>query len=276
MPPTSSSQSSAGAGTGAEPAAVPIGPAGRRPAVLITTGAPQDDVNGTFVIARLSAFLHAVERGAHWGRSLREPVLLAPGPAGDAGRNREPAAAPARYHVRVVSPDPKLEALPQVRLYGPDDDARADACLFGLPAVVEYPPIGPERRTRLEIVLGRRGALNKAYCERLFRALVAFLLRTEVLAGDPLWEDEEDLHYFAAEDERAVQAGGGGIFIALRAPGAWVHVGEPLGHVYDSADGEIRETLPAVAAGLLGAVRRSGFVRRGDTLATIHPRGRGG
>lgn len=252
------------------PDPVRLGPAGRRAAVVISIGTAETDISGAFVIARLTAFLRAVERGAHWGRSLCEPVLLAPGVVGT-GELAE-AAGHARYRLRVCSPDPELEALPQVRLYGPDDDARADACLFGLSAVVEYPPIGADPSPRFDIVLGTAGRLHKAHCERLFRALVAFLLRTGVLAGDPLSDEEEDLHYFAAEHERAVQATGGGVFIALRPPGAWVQVGEVLGHIYDAWSGEIRETLPAVTAGLLTAVHQSGPVRRGAALIQIQPK----
>lgn len=268
---TASSPQAAGAPTrDRAPAPFRLGPADRHPAVVITTGAAETDVSGAFVIARLTAFLRGVERGAHWGRSLREPVVLAPDAAtADALAQ---TATRARYRVRVCSPDADLEALPHVRLYGPDDDARANACLFGLSAVVEYPPIGADQAARFDIVLGTAGRLHKTHCERLFRALVAFLLRTEVLAGDPLSDEEEDLHYFAAEHERAVQAAGGGVFIALRAPGAWVHVGEVLGHVYDSRSGEIRETLPAVAAGMLTAVRNSGPMPRGAVLAQIQPR----
>ncbi|OYV76074.1 MAG: hypothetical protein B7Z66_10280 [Chromatiales bacterium 21-64-14] len=240
--------------------------------MLLFTGDGVGDVNGSFVLARLAAFLHfCAQADSATSLRLREPVVIFPAGAGSHPTRALAAGIP--YRIRIRSPDPGLEELPQVRLYGPADDERADACLFGLPAVVEYPPIQPDGNPRFEIILGSAGRLHKGYCERLFRSLVAFLLRASVLEGESLSEDEEDdLHYFTAERERRASAGVAGILIALHEPGAWVQAGETLGDIYDRYDGGVRESIPALVSGLLTGVRCSGLVDRGDPLFCIQPR----
>lgn len=249
-----------------------FGPQDRRPRVLLSTSDGEADINGGFVLARLAAFLRSrTPDAAQSTLRLREPVVLYP--AGVRGHAPRALAAGIPYRIRIRSPDPMIEELPQVRLYGPADDERADACLFGLPAVVEYPPIQPDGYPRFEILLGSAGRLHKGYCERLFRGLLAFLLRTGVLEGEALSEEEDDdLHYFTAERERRASAGASGIFIALHAPGAWVQAGETLGEIYDRYDGGVRESIPALVSGLLTAVRASGRVERGDPLICMQPR----
>src|SRR5271169_4329272 len=92
----------------------------------------------------------------------------------------------AHYRVDVHSSNADFEEVPQVRLYEPSEDERASAMLFGLPAVIERTTdsvftstLGHAWHTSsgesFVIQAGRAGDLQLAHCERLFRALMAFL-----------------------------------------------------------------------------------------------------
>lgn len=76
-------------------------------------------------------------------------------------------------------------------LYAPEDAERGLACLFGLPAVIEWPrstiftsTIGHAWRAcagnTFVIQAGQAGLLQTAVCERLFHSLIAFLFIARV------------------------------------------------------------------------------------------------
>jgi len=52
-----------------------------------------------------------------------------------------------------------------------------------------------------------------------------------------------------------------------------VRAGELLGQVYDGCRGRVLADARAPVGGLLTALRRQPLVRRGDTLACVHPPG---
>ncbi|HSP01582.1 MAG TPA: hypothetical protein VLN90_09000 [Thioalkalivibrio sp.] len=180
-----------------------------------------------------------------------------------------------------------MDALPQVRLAaGPSDDERASACLFGLPSVserdIEADPC--DRHSpwmdlwtqgfgeQYTVSAGHGDELQPALCERLFRAMVAFMLRVEVIWGIELAEEEEDLHYFGAGQVFRYRSERSGLFVFRQSPGQWLQAGDLLGYLYNDRDGNLLEELRAPVPGLLAGLRRDPLVTEGALLALIHRR----
>ena len=274
-----------------------IGPRERTPRLALVADIHDQDVNGMFVLSRLAAFLREVDAGERRGLRLRERVLIVPtvGAAADGqGINArrigwarwavtEAVVALTRiayYRVEIHPASLDVEEMPQLRLYAPNDDERASACLFGLPAVIERPlepgdTPGLMRIWRLHsgenfaIHAGQAGGLQTAHCETLFRALVAFLDRTGIVSGLSLADGEEDLRYFGLRQTFAVLAEQSGIFSSRQEVGRWVQAGEDLGRVYDGFTGGERARIVAPVAGLLSSLRRQPLLQAGDLVARI-------
>lgn len=274
-----------------------IGPRERTPRLALVADIHDQDVNGMFVLSRLAAFLRDVEAGERRGLRLRERVLIVP----TVGANADGQEVNARrigwarwavteavvaltriayYRVEIHPASLDVEEMPQLRLYAPNDDERASACLFGLPAVIERPleptdTPGLMRIWRLHsgenfsIHAGQTGSLQTAHCETLFRALVAFLDRTGIVSGLRLADDEENLRYFGLRQTFVVLAEQSGIFSSRQEVGRWVKAGEDLGRVYDGFTGGERARVMAPVAGLLASLRRQPLLQAGDLVARI-------
>ena len=273
-----------------------IGPRERAPRLALVADLQGQELNGMFVLSRLAAFLRDIEAGQRPDLRLRERVLViptldhAPETRGTSAQQAawlrwamtEAVAAVTQtaYYRVAIHPSPDTEEMPQVRLYAPNDDERASACLFGLPAVIER-PLEPGDAPALarawrqcggeNFVLhaGQAGGLQTAHCESLFRALVAFLDRTGIVGGLRLANENEDLRYFGLQQVFVVQAEQSGIFSCRHEVGRWVRAGEELGQVYDGFTGGERARVTAPVAGLLASLRRQPLLREGDLIAQI-------
>lgn len=288
-----------------------IGPAERPPRLVLVAGLHGNELNGVFVLSRLADFLRRIDAGERRGQVLRERVLLIPavnvlgvntlsrvwpfdridlnrtfpGQAGGDTTQRIAAAVVnitrlAYYRVDIHTSNRDIEEMPQVRLYEPNDDERASACLFGLPAVIER-PLNPIFTTNLVhtwrryggenfvIQSGHAGNLQTVHCESLFRALVAFLDRTGIVEGIVLPEDEEHLHYFGLNQSLAMLAEQSGIFVSRLEVGRWIRAGDLIGHIYDGFSGEIRAAVHTPVSGLLSSLRRQPLLFEGDLMARI-------
>ena len=141
-----------------------MGPRGRAPRLALVGDLDGRELNGMFVLSRLAAFLRGVEAGERRGLRLRERVVIVPtvgawnrrgtgtrpiGRARAAHHRRSGEWAMTRavmeltqaayYRVDIHPISLDVEELPHLSLYAPNDDERASACLFGLPAVIERP-----------------------------------------------------------------------------------------------------------------------------------------
>ncbi|MFO1423893.1 MAG: succinylglutamate desuccinylase [Candidatus Competibacteraceae bacterium] len=273
-----------------------IGPRERAPRLALVANLQGQELNGMFVLSRLTAFLRDIEAGRRRDLRLRERVLVIPA-VGDAAEGRGTsaqrvawlrwamikavaAATQTAYYRVAIHPSLDVEEMPQVWLYAPNDDERASACLFGLPAVIER-PLEPENAPALvrawrpcggeNFVLhaGQASGLQTAHCESLFRALVAFLDRTGIVEGLRLAGEEEDLGYFGLRQVFVVLAEQSGIFSSRQDVGRWVQAGEELGQVYDGFTGGQGGRVVAPVAGLLASLRRQPLLREGDLVARI-------
>jgi len=252
-------------------------PTARPRAVFINRAGP-DNVNGLFVLGRLAAYLKSLADGGQAQGRLAQRVLIAPGVT-SVGELPE-SARQAYYRIELDHAAPGMDALPQVCLYRPNDDERASACLFGLTAVNELDaPTADDHHgwdtentagERFLLVAGRSGELQPACCERLFRSLVAFMKHTGILADVRLAEEEDDLHYFAAEQIFSLQSESAGLFVFRQEPGQWLRAGDVLGYLYDVADGALLKEVKSPVNGLLAAVRRAPLVVEGTVLAFVH------
>lgn len=274
-----------------------IGPRERAPRLALVADLQGQDLNGMFVLSRLAAFLRDIDAGQRRNLRLRERVLVIP-TVGNAPEARGAgaqqaawlrwamteavvAATQTAYYRVAIYPSPDVEEMPQVWLYAPNDDERASACLFGLPAVIERPlepgdapalmrawrPHGGES---FALHAGQASSgLQTGHCESLFRALVAFLDRTGIVGGLRLANEEEDLGYFGPRQMFAVLAEQAGIFSSRQQVGRWVRAGEELGQVYDGFTGGERARVVAPVAGLLASLRRQPLLREGDLVARI-------
>lgn len=288
-----------------------VGPVERTPRLALVAGLHGNELNGVFVLARLAAFLRDVEQGKRPDLRLRERVLLVPAvnvlgvnllsrvwpfdkidlnrvfPGLEGGETTQRIAAAllrltrgAYYRIDIHSSNLDIEELPQVRLYAPNDDERATACLFGLPAVIERPLNKMFMATLVHawrahggenfvLQAGRAGDLQSRHCETLFRSLVAFLDRTGIVEGLTLADDEEDLHYFGLRQSYAVLSEQAGFFVGRIDPGRWVQTGELLGHLYDGFTGDLLKDVHTPVAGLVCSVRRQPLLFEGDLLCRI-------
>ena len=273
-----------------------IGPRERAPRLALVADLQGQELNGMFVLSRLAAFLRDIEAGRRRGLRLRERVLVIP-TVGNAAEGQGTSAqriawlrwamidavvavTQAAYYRVAIHPSPDVEEMPQVRLYAPNDDERASACLFGLPAVIER-PLEPEDVPALvrtwrphggenfALHAGQASGLQTAHCESLFRALVAFLDRTGIVGGLRLANEEEELGYFGLRQVFVVLAEQSGIFSSRQEVGRWVQAGEELGQVYDGFTGGERARVVAPVAGLLASLRRQPLLRESDLVARI-------
>ncbi|MCP5159647.1 MAG: succinylglutamate desuccinylase/aspartoacylase family protein [Gammaproteobacteria bacterium] len=275
-----------------------IGPLKHTPQLALVANLHNNELNGMFVLSRLAEFLQSIEAGKRRGLRLRERVLIIPtvDVLHAMGRTQchrshcrireavsEVVMAMTRtayYRVSICTADSNIEEMPQVLLHMPNDDERASACLFGLPAVVEQSDDSDEtselvRAWRLHggenfvIHAGQSGSLQPRHCETLFRALVAFLKHTGVIDGLRLADGEEDLHYFDRRQVCNVQAEQSGVFASRLEVGRWIRAGEEVGQIYDGFTGDLRLRVIAPVAGLLAGLRRQPLLCVGDWVARI-------
>lgn len=288
-----------------------LGPQERTPRLAVVAGLHGNELNGVFVLSRLAAFLKSIAAGERPGQRLHERVILIPAvnvlgintrsrtwpfgrvdinrrfPGSAGGETAERIAAAvleitgqAYYRIDVHNSNLDLEEMPQVRLYEPNDDERASACLFGLPAVIERSLDSTVSTTLVHawreyggenfvIQAGQAGNLQPPHCEALFRALVAFLDRAGIVEGASLSQDEDDLHYFGRNRSFGIFADQAGIFVSRLEVGRWILAGDRIGHIYDGFTGEIRTEIVAPVSGLLSTVRRQPLLFEGDLMARI-------
>ncbi len=293
-----------------------IGPQDRPPRLALVAGIHGNEPNGVFVLSRLADFLKSI--GNRQDQALLERVLIIPAvnvlgintrnrfwpfdktninrmfPGREDGETTQRIAAAvlalttqAYYRVDIHTSNLDIEEMPQVRVYEPNDDERATACLFGLPAVVERASGTVLTRTlghvwrqyggeNFVIQCGQAGALQPLHCETLFRTLVAFLNRTGIVEGIDLAEDEDDLHYFGLNQSFAVISTQAGIFVSRWEVGRWIRAGERIGDIYDGFTGSVRAQVNAPVAGLLSALRRQPLLCEGDLIARIMTTGDSG
>jgi hypothetical protein len=275
-----------------------MGPRERAPRLALVADLRGGELNGMFVLSRLASFLRSIEAGERRSLGLRERVLIVPAintldrdvrTANGAGRRRGVGSVveavveitrTAYYRVDIHSVSLDVEEMPQVCLYAPNDDERASACLFGLPAVVER-PMEDDRASGLVrawrphggesfmIHAGQGGSLQTGHCETVFRALVAFIDRTGIVSGLRLAEEEGDLRYFDQRQIFVVSAERSGIFSSRLEVGRWVRAGEELGRVYDGFNGGVQARVTAPVTGLLASLRRQPLLCEGDLVARI-------
>jgi predicted deacylase len=289
-----------------------IGPRKHAPRLALVADLHGNELNGMFVLSRLAAFLRGVSMGERRGLRMRERVVIVPTintlesraadntlesraadtskPRSGIGHRHSTWAATtealvaltrsAYYRVAIHQVGLDIEEMPQVRLYAPNDDERATACLFGLPAVIERPmehgvASGLAQAWRQQggenfsIHAGQSGSLQTRHCETLFRALVSFLDRAGIVSGLNLTDEEEELRYFGLRQIFVVLAEQPGIFSSHLEVGRWVRAGEELGQIYDSFSGGVRVQVTAPVAGLLASLRRQPLLCKSELLARI-------
>jgi hypothetical protein len=289
-----------------------IGNGNTRPRAALVGGLHGNALNSVFVLSRLAAFLNGLEAGDRphrlRGRVLIIPAVNVLGlnartrhwpfdntdinrmfPGYDQGETTQRIARAvlektqdAYYRIDIHSSNLDFEEHPQVRLYEPHDEERVTACLFGLPVVER--PINATYTSTLNyawktfggenfvIQGGLAGNLQRHHCERLFRSLVAFLLRTAIVEGPPLSEEEEDLHYFGPHQALPLLADCAGLFVSPLKTGVWLRAGEVVGHIYDGFEGELRAEVRTSVSGLLIGLRRQPLLYEGDLIARIQTR----
>jgi hypothetical protein len=145
-----------------------FGPVGARPRLALVGGLHGNELNGIFVLSRLSEYLRRIADGLQPEQELTSRVVVVPAvnvlgvntrsrrwpfdktdinrmfPGYDLGETTQRIAhavfqvtRAAHYRIDVHSSNTDFEEVPQVRLYEPGEDERASAMLFGLPAVIE-------------------------------------------------------------------------------------------------------------------------------------------
>lgn len=186
----------------------------------------------------------------------------------------------AHYRVDIHSSNLEFEEVAQVRLYDPTAEERTTAALFGLPAVVERSPNRIFTSTlghawhvsggsTFVIQIGQAGSLQTQHCERLFRALVAFLYRTGLLEGVEMSEEDEDVHYFGIDQNLSLISEHAGFFVSKQEVGRWLRAGDIIGQVYDGFSGALRAEPRTPVSGLLSGIRRQPLLCEGDLLARM-------
>lgn len=288
-----------------------LGPAMRAPRLVLVAGLQGNELNSTFVLSRLADFLRCIEVGERPDKQLQERVLIIPcvNLSAHSGRcktlSMDNSARSQRFYTRweeqtlksvaealcqltrqayyridMQTSNSHIEEMPQVWLYEPNDDERATACLFGLPAIVEgadqalaascfihtWRSFGGEN---FIIESGQAGQLQTSHCETLFHALVAFLDRTGIVNGLVLSEEEENLRYFGAEQTFAMHCEQTGFFVSRLEVGRWIYGGDHIGHIYDTFSGSVHTEVRAPVSGLLSSLRRQPLLVEGDLIARI-------
>jgi len=291
-----------------------VGPNEAAPRVALVAGIHGNELNGVFVLARLSAYLRGVAAGVHEGQTLRRRVVIIPAvnvlgintqsrvwpfdktdinrmfPGYSAGETTQRIAGAvldltgqAHYRVDIHSSNTDFEELPQVRLYEPTEDERDTASRFGLPAIIERrmdkvftSTIGHAWRQcdgeNFVLQIGSAGTVQPAHCERLFRGLVAFLVRCDILSGVELATDDEVTHYFGVRQTCPLIAESAGMFVTKCEVGHWLQAGTVIGQIYDGFDGELREEVRTPVAGLLTGIRRQPLLYQGNLIARVQTR----
>lgn len=245
-------------------------------------------LNGRIVIVPAVNVLGVNTRSRRWPFDKTDINRMFPGY--DAGETTQrianavfQATRAARYRVDVHSSNLDFEELPQVRLYEPTEDERSSALLFGLPAVIERrtdqvftSTLGHAWRTsggeNFVIQAGRAGDLQLPHCERLFRALMAFLHHTGLVTGIDLATEDQDTHYFGVDRTMSLVSDHAGLFVTHVQVGTWLQAGALIGEVYDGFSGERRAEVRAPASGLLSGIRRQPLLYEGDLIARLQTR----
>lgn len=187
--------------------------------------------------------------------------------------------AEIRIDIHTASTD--FEEVPQVRLYGSSDEERETARLFGLPAVMER-SLSPVFTTTMMyswkvwpgqsfvLRVGQGGTVQLDHCQRVFRAMVAFLGRVGVLEGVQIASEDEEVSFFGKPSAFRVFAEKAGTFVSDRAVGRWVRAGQELGYIYDSFGGNVIEKVVSPVAGLLTGIRRHPLLFEGDLIVRVN------
>ena len=292
-----------------------IGPSSPTPGIALVAGLHGDEINGVFILSRLADFLNSVEAGKYPELRLRKRVLIIPAvnvlgvnlrtrtwpfdktdlnrmfPGSTIGETTQRIAyavleatkrAEIRVDIHTASTD--FEEVPQVRLYGPSDEERESARLFGLPAVMER-SLSPVFTTTMMyswkvwpgqsfvMRVGQAGTVQLEHCQRVFRALVAFLGRTGILDGVEIAAEDEEVCCFNRESAFRVYAEKAGTFVSDRPVGRWVRAGQELGYIYDSIGGSVIEKVVSPVAGLLTGIRRHPLLFEGDLVLRVNRKG---
>lgn len=288
-----------------------FGPSTRSPRLALVAGFYGNELNGVFVLSRLADFLRRIEAKEQPEKQLRERVLIIPAvntlnlnshardwPIDNRDRDTPlsgyldsdiaqqiadavlQVTRQAYYRINIRTSNLDIEEMPQVWLYEPNDDERASACLFGLPAIVEHPKESMTPSSldyawhdaggeNFAIEDGQAGYLHTPHCETLFRGLIAFLDRTGIVTGLTLSEEEENLRYFGSNQTFAIVCEETGFFVSRLEVGRWVYGGDHMGYIYDSFSGAVRAEIRAPVSGLLSSLRRHPILFEGDLIARI-------
>lgn len=291
-----------------------FGPATEKPALALVAGLHGNELNGIFVLSRLAEFLAGIADGRRGEQRLHGRIIVVPAvnvlgvntrsrrwpfdktdinrmfPGYDAGETTQRIAnavlqttRAATYRVDVHSSNIDFEELPQVRLYGPSEDEKSTAMLFGLPAVIERQTdqvftttLGHAWRgdggENFVIQAGRAGDLQLPHCERLFHALMAFLHHTGLVSGIDLATEDQDTHYFGADRTLSLVSDHAGLFVTHVQVGTWLQAGALIGEVFDGFSGARRAEVRAPLPGLLSGIRRQPLLYEGDLVARLQTR----
>jgi len=177
-----------------------------------------------------------------------------------------------------------FEEIPQVRLHGPSTAERETARLFGLPAIMER-SLSPVFTTTMMaswkvwpgesfvLRVGQAGTVQLDHCQRVFRALVAFLGRVGILEGVDIAAEDEEICSFDKASAFRVYAEKAGTCVSDRQVGRWVGSGQELGYIYDSFSGNVIEKVLSPVAGLLTGIRRHPLLFEGDLILRVNKKG---
>jgi predicted deacylase len=190
----------------------------------------------------------------------------------------------ADYRIDIHTASTDFEEIPQVRLHGPTSAERDTARLFGLPAIMER-SLSPVFTTTLlcswrawpgqsfVLRVGQAGTVQLDHCQRVFRSLVSFLGKIGVLEGVQIALEDEEVCCFDKASAFRVYAERAGTFVSDRQVGRWVSVGQELGYIYDSFNGNVIEKVVSPVAGLLTGIRRHPLLFEGDLILRVNRKG---
>lgn len=289
-----------------------IGPAATHPAVALVAGLHGDEINGIFILSRLADFLNSVDEEKFPGLRLARRVLIIPAvnvlgvnlrtrtwpfdktdinrmfPGSTIGETTQriayavlEATKRADYRIDIHTASADFEEVPQVRLYGPTEEERESARLFGLSAVMER-SLSPVFTTTMMyswkawpgqsfvLRVGQAGTVQLDHCQRVFRAMVSFLGRIGALEGVQIAVEDEEICNFDKPSAFRVFAEKAGTFVSDRQVGRWVRAGQELGYIYDSFAGAVIEKVVSPVAGLLTGIRRHPLLFEGDLILRVN------